>query len=391
MSYRVLAYTWNLSGSDTSMGRKKWTKSSSGQEWQQFLRKELASNLQPPSIVILALQEWDTSNQFHKAFGDWLSEISKRKYVRVTHQLRSRVASVVTKYRFSQLLNIYYLPKNIVSRVKPIGVTCFGKKILGKNLCDKGSLGVNVTVLGKSMVFVASHFPFDKDHPYVNNHRNAAFNQTMKAMKLEEFQDFQNSPVVWLGDLNYRMAAHGKKNTLKDDLQFQRNQNQRLFGGFLEGPRPPLGRPYMTPAELPTFYPTCKMIKGKPGKKFEISWDKLRKARNLGKQEAYDKTRTPSYCDRILARSTMRNLLSIQSYKSSGQGTNLSDHNAVCSNITIQWNMPQTPKARGQYLRNRFAALRAEKRFQIESVSRTDQTTAAAAADILIETEIHNF
>ena len=381
MSYRILAFTWNLSGSDTSMSRKKWTKSTSGREWQKFLKEELKpSSMITPSIVILALQEWDTSNQFHKAFGDWLAAITKHKYVRVTHRLRSRLASMVTKYRFSQLLNIYYLPKDIVNRVKPIGVTCFGKRILDKNLCDKGSLGINVTVLGKSMVFVASHFPFDKDHPYINNQRNAAFRQTMKAMKLET--DFSRSPVVWLGDLNYRMQFHGlgKKEELQDDLQFNRRQ-ALVFRSFVEGPVQPYGLPYTPPDELPDFYPTCKMIQWKPG---EIGWNELREARSLGMKQAYHEDRRPSYCDRILVRPTMRKLLAIQSYKSSSQGTNLSDHNAVASTIEIRWNMPKTSIARGQYLRSRFAALRAEKQFQIESVS-------SGQPDIFIETEIHDF
>ncbi len=557
----VLAITWNLSGKDTAMSRKRWKRSRSGAEWRKFLAQKISAK-DPPAIVAVALQEWSTDNAFHKAFGDWLVKITGKTYVRKTHRLKT-VARFVGQH-FSQILSIYYIPatkkEGIVTRVKSVGTTCFGKKVLGRTVCDKGSLGVNVTVgTGRHIVFVASHFPFNPKLPNNNKAKNAAHLQTIRALGLTG--DLKTASVVWMGDLNYRMAPQsqivsgrfGDNHDLAEGeilspvngrvTKVERNavtiyipvetdhrvyspvsgtivsilakkgkfeyvrfhpgllfkatpeqkgrvlviiqpwsggqkvsfwlevgqgyvtdrirldvtvheevQQAEVIGEILLGslaeiqlpegsqvlvskgqwvrggktvvgkqfPRPPplepIGATEASEAELldgltyqrrrnwifhmfdegpnnrgpeddDRFFPTCKMnqaTKETP----QAAWNVLRKARERGDPKtAYNPSRTPSYCDRILVRRRGLGIwIGIQRYEASAQGTNLSDHNAAMATLRVSWRTAKTAVERGRLLRARFAALRAEARFQSACERRTD-----IDAIIVIEKETHRW
>lgn len=376
---KVLAVTCNLSGKDTTMTRKEWSKSRSGEEWLASLQKERKQWKSIPNIVVLALQEWDTSNKFYVAFGDWLRQITSRRYRRKSFRLTTLLRYVGQP--FSQSLHIYYLVAGgSVQKISALGTTCFGES----KTCTKGSLAVQVTVSGgRNIIIIGSHFPrADREK------RDAAYQKTMQVFELEERG--KTSAILWLGDFNYRMVPKPQLGVLnanfpqqkdvispskavktnannatnvKEELegmidelrlgQIQRQTQGWIFSGFNER-----GILNLAPDEMPNFYPTCKMVQA-DAKTPEAEWKVLLKARQTGDLSAYvhGAEHMPSYCDRILVKSAgvleSGVFLRVHVYQPLADGMNLSDHNAVMAVMEMKAGAPTTPAKRATHLRAR--------------------------------------
>ena len=308
----ILAVTWNTAGGETVKTRQQWKDSPEGKDWATWIQRKI--HFDPPEIVILALQEWNTMNKFHEAFGDWLDAAdSKNGYIR--HKaITLKTAFRFIKRDFSQILSIYVRKtpgQDIKSeKVKEI---CFG----ASRSCVKGSLVAKISpVLGNPLFVVASHFPFGGEDNW--KERDDAYRKTVRAAPQLRGDD----PVLWMGDLNYREF---KKGTEEDQLT-RGIKSRPVFEGYKEGiddrgPFPPGG-----------FSPTCKfnpfLGDDADGRARMIS------ARFQGLPIAYNVKRKPSYCDRVLWRPGDDTTFKVTAYDAASIGGALeSDHNAVSASF----------------------------------------------------------
>lgn len=175
---------------------------------------------------------------------------------------------------------------------------------------SKGSVAAAISLFGRSMVFVTSHFESDR-----NDIRRSQYRKVVTALgeKLGESGFNLNelfNHIIWNGDLNYRLVdtsgnalpAETALQMLEDNFQRtlfevhdhlrQERKSQMVFYGYRE------------PIPFPNFYPTYKKYENRlPVDYSKKSW--VRECyRTKYKEPFYKgggvKERTPGFCDRIL-------------------------------------------------------------------------------------------
>lgn len=329
----ILAVTWNTAGRGTRRSQKEWISSLSGKAWEQRLQTTFEQmpgrERQPPLVVVLALQEWNTQNQFPQAFRVWLNNAATKhgaghQYIHTSHRLTTALRWL--KRDFSQNLSIYVrddyaalLHKSYRRAYPPTkaGAVCFG----ASRTCTKGSIvsrlriphparGQNTLI---SLYVVASHFPFEGEANVAK--RNQAFHKTIRAVPALAKE---SAAVIWQGDLNYRRTFEGQ-----DQLRHSVEKGL-VFDNYVEG----------VDDRGPRFLPTCKLNPLPLGADQERHEAWIRQRRGFGPQ-AYDPQRRPSHCDRILVKNPTsdQGLFVVKSYTSFVEGALESDHNAVMAII----------------------------------------------------------
>ena len=147
-----------------------------------------------------------------------------------------------------------------------------------------------------SHAFVLSHLPFLGKHDNVI-YRNECILKITKDFRLSTFDS-----VFIFGDLNYRVNT---PNLLFDPKNDQLRQ-------YIKASNSPI-KDYKE--KDPTFPPTCKLKTNRE------------KSCQVYKEECYDKKRTPSWCDRIIYKSSMYKMSNYQVVDT--DGTFSSDHMPV--------------------------------------------------------------
>ncbi|XP_042460841.1 type IV inositol polyphosphate 5-phosphatase 6-like isoform X1 [Zingiber officinale] len=207
--------------------------------------------------------------------------------------------------------------------VSDVKVSCVRRGIMG---CtgNKGSISISITLQRTTtLCFVCTHLASgEKDGDELR--RNLDVIEIMKRTRFPPTREncspetiLEHDKIVWLGDLNYRLAGDTRqllqKNDWralleKDQLQIEKRAG-RVFSGFEEGPI--------------EFMPTYKYLTNS-----DVYTIKPAKSRG--------KRRTPAWCDRILWRGKgMKQVLY-------GRGeSQFSDHRPVYSFFSLQMNYEQ--------------------------------------------------
>ncbi|XP_039003716.1 type I inositol polyphosphate 5-phosphatase 5-like [Hibiscus syriacus] len=180
----------------------------------------------------------------------------------------------------------------LVPYIGHLRISCIGTGILGR-LGNKGCIAVSMTLHQTSFCFVCSHLASgEKEGDELK--RNADVNEILRSTQFPKMckasnprapeRIIEHDRVIWLGDLNYRVAlSYEKTRTLleennwgvlleKDQLNIERDAG-RVFNGFHEG--------------RITFAPTYKYSQNS-----DLYAGETVKSKK--------KRRTPAWCDRIL-------------------------------------------------------------------------------------------
>ncbi|KAJ7972513.1 Type I inositol polyphosphate 5-phosphatase [Quillaja saponaria] len=196
-----------------------------------------------------------------------------------------------------QMVGIFlcvWVRADFYKHISNLKVSCVGRGILGY-LGNKGSISISMTLHQTTFCFVCTHLTSgEKDGDEVRRNldvteilKRTQFSHSFKGLghPLPPESILEHDKVIWLGDLNYRLAAAGcgdthellKKNNwhaLLEKDQLRREQKAgRVFKGWQEG------RIY--------FAPTYKYLANSDHYAAQSSKSK-------------EKRRTPAWCDRIL-------------------------------------------------------------------------------------------
>lgn len=206
-------------------------------------------------------------------------------------QTRSRFAMIASK----QMVGLYvsvWIRGDLRRSVRNVKVSCIGCGLMGY-LGNKGSISISMCLHQTTFCFVCSHLASgQKDGDEIK--RNADVADILKRTQFRRSQDMngaglpetilEHDRVIWLGDLNYRLALSSRvtRSLLaledwdalleKDQLHLQRRAG-RVFNGWNEG------KIY--------FAPTYK---------YRANSDSY----TLEQVKRGGKKRTPAWCDRIL-------------------------------------------------------------------------------------------
>ncbi|KAK7245239.1 hypothetical protein RIF29_40074 [Crotalaria pallida] len=192
-----------------------------------------------------------------------------------------------------QMVGIFlcvWVRADLFNHVSNLKVSCVGRGIMGY-LGNKGSISISMTLYHTTFCFVCTHLASgEKDGDEVRRNLDVAeilkktkFSRSFKSLCHPE-SILEHDNVIWLGDLNYRLAAgyddtHEllKKNNWqalleKDQLRIEQRAG-RVFKGWNEGGI--------------DFAPTYKYLANSDNYVAQTSKSK-------------EKRRTPAWCDRIL-------------------------------------------------------------------------------------------
>ncbi|XP_047979699.1 type I inositol polyphosphate 5-phosphatase 8-like isoform X2 [Salvia hispanica] len=224
-----------------------------------------------------------------------------------------------------QMVGIFlcvWVRSDLLHHITSLQVSCVGRGIMGY-LGNKGSISISMAVQQTTFCFVCSHLASgEKDGDAARRNWDV-----MEILRRTRFS--QNHPhtildhhnIIWLGDLNYRLASSStcgdiydllnmndwQALLLKDELRIEQKAG-RVFKGFREG------EIYFAPTYKYFANSDCYVVAPK------------------------EKRRTPAWCDRILWKGEGIE----QMYYTRGEST-LSDHRPVCSLFSVQLNLPVYP------------------------------------------------
>ncbi|XP_052172591.1 type I inositol polyphosphate 5-phosphatase 8 isoform X2 [Diospyros lotus] len=233
-----------------------------------------------------------------------------------------------------QMVGIFlcvWVRSDLYRHINSLKVSCVGRGIMGY-LGNKGSVSISMTLHQKTFCFVCTHLTSgEKEGDEVR--RNSDVMEILRKTRFscscrvpgqrvppESILDHDN--VIWLGDLNYRLASGSgdthellKKNDWralleKDQLRIEQRAG-RVFKGWEEG------RIY--------FAPTYKYLANSDNYVVQTSTSK-------------EKRRIPAWCDRILWKGEgLKQMLYVR-----GE-SKFSDHRPVYSFFSVQLVTPTKP------------------------------------------------
>ncbi|XP_022740048.1 type I inositol polyphosphate 5-phosphatase 5-like [Durio zibethinus] len=221
--------------------------------------------------------------------GDELVELFDMSPYFSTGQVDYRL--IASKQMVGIFLSVW-ARKELVPYIAHLRVSCVGRGIMGR-LGNKGCIAVSMSLHQTSFCFVCSHLASgEKEGDELK--RNADVTEILKSTQFPKIcrtpnprapeKIIEHDRVIWLGDLNYRVAlSYEKTRTLlkdnnwdtlleKDQLNMERDAG-RVFNGFKEG--------------RILFAPTYKYSHNSDSYAGETVKSKK-------------KRRTPAWCDRIL-------------------------------------------------------------------------------------------
>ncbi|XP_021312767.1 type I inositol polyphosphate 5-phosphatase 10 isoform X2 [Sorghum bicolor] len=225
-----------------------------------------------------------------------------------------------------QMVGIFvtvWVKKELVQHIGHLRKSCIGRGILGC-LGNKGCISISMTLHQTSFCFVCSHLAsgqkegdeFRRNLDVLEILRLTMFSRICRraGRKIPE-KILDHDKVIWLGDLNYRIAlsyADTKKLLMendwdalfeKDQLKIERDAG-RVFKGWNEG------KIY--------FAPTYK---------YSFNSDSYAGETATSKK----KRRTPAWCDRILWRGD--GIVQLSYYRGESR---FSDHRPVCGTFAVE-------------------------------------------------------
>ncbi|XP_066313394.1 type I inositol polyphosphate 5-phosphatase 10-like isoform X2 [Miscanthus floridulus] len=225
-----------------------------------------------------------------------------------------------------QMVGIFvtvWVKKELVQHIGHLRKSCIGRGILGC-LGNKGCISISMTLHQTSFCFVCSHLAsgqkegdeFRRNSDVLEILRLTMFSRICRraGRKIPE-KILDHDKVIWLGDLNYRIAlsyADTKKLLMendwdalfeKDQLKIERDAG-RVFKGWNEG------KIY--------FAPTYKYSFNSDAYAGETATSKK-------------KRRTPAWCDRILWRGD--GIVQLSYYRGESR---FSDHRPVCGTFVVE-------------------------------------------------------
>ncbi|KAL6222954.1 hypothetical protein ACLB2K_006344 [Fragaria x ananassa] len=234
--------------------------------------------------------------------------------------------SLLTSKKMVGIFVSVWVRRELVKHVGHLRVSTVGRGIMGY-LGNKGCISISMTLHQTSFCFVCSHLASgEKEGDELK--RNADVVEILKATQFPKICKNPNrlpcekiadhDRVIWLGDLNYRVALSYEETRVlledndwdalleKDQLNIEREAG-RVFNGFQEG------QIY--------FAPTYKYSHNSDSYAGETSKSKR-------------KRRTPAWCDRILWRGEGFEQLSYIRGES-----RFSDHRPVCAVFSVEVNL----------------------------------------------------
>ncbi|KAK6231475.1 Endonuclease/exonuclease/phosphatase - like 10 [Theobroma cacao] len=246
---------------------------------------------------------------------------------------------------------------DLYKHISSLKVSCVGRGIMGY-LGNKGSISISMTLYQTTFCFVCTHLTSgEKEGDEIRRNSDVAeilrrtrFSQSFRdLLKRTRFSNsyrdlrqplppesiLDHDKIIWLGDLNYRLAAGSgdthallKKNDWqalleKDQLRIEQRAG-RVFKGWEEG------RIY--------FAPTYKYLTDSDDYVVQLSNSK-------------EKRRTPAWCDRILWKGEGLK----QIWYSRGE-SRFSDHRPVYSLFSVHVNPANKPISTARSCSPRFSA-----------------------------------
>ncbi|PIN24780.1 Inositol polyphosphate 5-phosphatase [Handroanthus impetiginosus] len=228
------------------------------------------------------------------------------------HPAHSRYCLVASKQMVGIFLTIW-IKSDLRDAVHNLKVSCVGRGLMGY-LGNKGSISISMFLHQTSFCFVCSHLTSgEKDGDELR--RNS---DVLEILRKTRFMGDENSPqtildhdrIIWLGDLNYRIALAYRcakalvemqnwRALLENDQLRIEQRHRRVFAGWNEGN---------------IYFP--------PTYKYSNNSDRYA-GENMHPKE---KRRTPAWCDRILWHGHGLRQLSYVRGES-----RFSDHRPVCS------------------------------------------------------------
>ncbi|KAL3626076.1 Type I inositol polyphosphate 5-phosphatase 4 [Castilleja foliolosa] len=210
---------------------------------------------------------------------------------RDTHPGHSRYCLVASKQMVGLFLMVW-MKSDLRDAVRNLNVSCVGRGLMGY-LGNKGAISISMTLHETSFCFVCSHLSSgEKDGDEMK--RNSDVTEILRKTRFPQVHDkgdedsphtiLEHDRVIWLGDLNYRIALSYRctkalvemrnwRALLENDQLRIEQIHGRVFAGWNEG------RIY--------FPPTYK---------YSNNSDRY-SGENMRPKE---KRRTPAWCDRIL-------------------------------------------------------------------------------------------
>ncbi|XP_022767488.1 type I inositol polyphosphate 5-phosphatase 8-like isoform X2 [Durio zibethinus] len=233
---------------------------------------------------------------------------------------------------------------DLYEHISNLKVSCVGRGIMGY-LGNKGSISISMTLHQTTFCFVCTHLTSgEKERDEIR--RNSDVAEILKRTRFSHsFRDLRqplppqsildHDKIIWLGDLNYRLAASSahthellKKNDWqalleKDQLRIEQRAG-RVFKGWEEG------RIY--------FAPTYKYLSDSDDYVVQTSKSK-------------EKRRNPAWCDRILWKGEGLK----QVWYSRGE-SRFSDHRPVYSLFSVQVDLANKLISTSRTCPSRFSA-----------------------------------
>ncbi|XP_021888639.1 type I inositol polyphosphate 5-phosphatase 8 isoform X1 [Carica papaya] len=351
LNLRMFVGTWNVGGKSPHEGLnlKDWLRSPAPADIYVLGFQEIvplnagnvlgAEDIGPAakwlSLIRQALnsdtKEVDLSKP-RLSFSDLLSledELGKQEFERLITMNSSQESHRFCLAASKQMVGIFlcvWVRDDLYKHIRNIKVSCVGRGLMGY-LGNKGSISVSMTLHHTSFCFVCTHLTSgEKEGDELR--RNSDVSEILKRTRFS-YPSTRSGPqtilshdkIVWLGDLNYRLAAcRSDMHELlmrndwdalleKDQLRIEQRAG-RVFKGWEEG------RIY--------FAPTYKYLTDSDYYVVQTSKSK-------------EKRRTPAWCDRILWKGEGLK----QMWYVRGE-SRFSDHRPVYSLFSVQVNLATT-------------------------------------------------
>lgn len=322
---RLFVGTWNVGGRTP------------GGPGKLHLRDWLMPTPSPADIFVLGFQEIVRLNAGNVLGAEdagparrWVSLIDQALN---SNEEEAPVSAAAYRLAASkQMVGVFlsvWMRAGLVPLVSDVKVSCVRRGVMG---CtgNKGSISISMTLQQTALCFVCTHLASgEEDGDELR--RNLDVIEIMKRTRFPPTREngspetiLEHDKIVWLGDLNYRLAGDTRallqKNDWralleKDQLQIEQKAG-RVFTGFEEGPI--------------EFMPTYKYLTNS-------DVYAIKPAKSRGKR------RTPAWCDRILWRGKGIKQVSY------GRGeSQFSDHRPVYSLFSLHLNEHPAVAAAGE-------------------------------------------
>nr|KYP70795.1 Type I inositol-1,4,5-trisphosphate 5-phosphatase CVP2 [Cajanus cajan] len=290
-------------------------------KWLGIIRQALNSNKSEREMSQYYDSDPEGSPKCRPSFSEMLSLEEEFGNGESSPRSAQRYCLAASKQMVGIFLSVW-VKEDLCNHVSNLKVSCVGRGIMGY-LGNKGSTSISMTLYNTTFCFVCTHLASGEKFGD-ELRRNFDVSEILKKTKFSHSFKSQLAPetilehdnVIWLGDLNYRLAAgyddtHEllKKNNWqalleKDQLRIEQRAG-RVFKGWNEG------NIY--------FAPTYKY---------------LTNSDHYVAQSSKEKRRTPAWCDRILWKGEGLN----QMWYVRGE-SKFSDHRPVYSLFSVQVNL----------------------------------------------------